>query len=84
MPLTLAERASARVAGRLSIIFAATELGAPMLISQFLSPDDLLWLTPVNPAQVEIVDDDGRRVGRCSPSDRPWRKAMGWTPPDGI
>jgi acyl-coenzyme A synthetase/AMP-(fatty) acid ligase len=62
VPLGLAERAVARVSTRFMVGFGATEL-TPWMLSDFRTPDDLVWLTPTRPELVEIVDEGGAEVG---------------------
>lgn len=62
VPLSLAERAVARISTWFTVGFSATELGTVTMMSDFRTPDDLIWLTPVRD-RVEIVDDNGVSVG---------------------
>jgi len=63
VPLSLAERAVARISTWFTVGFSATELGAPAMLSDFHTPDDLIWLTPIRSGRVEVVDEDGGDVG---------------------
>jgi acyl-coenzyme A synthetase/AMP-(fatty) acid ligase len=63
VPLSLAQRAVARISTWFTVGFSATELGSSAMQSDFHTPDDLLWLTPNRPHRVEIVDEGGAEVG---------------------
>jgi acyl-coenzyme A synthetase/AMP-(fatty) acid ligase len=62
VPLSLAQRAVARISTWFTVGFSATELGAPVMMSDFHTPDDLIWLTPIRSGRVEIVDEGGAEV----------------------
>ena len=62
VPLSLAEHAVARISTRFTVGFGPTEL-TPWMLSDYHTPDDLVWLTPTRPELVEIVDEGGAEVG---------------------
>src|SRR5262249_33776638 len=56
---TLAEEAISRVTKRLSLTYAASELGTPLLLSRVGATKDMHWLAPDNGRTIEIVDENG-------------------------
>jgi len=57
--LALAREAITCLSKTLLASFSATETAGPTMISEFRAPDDLVWLKPVDPDRVQIVDENG-------------------------
>ena len=58
-PLDLAQKAVERVSRRLLAGFSSTELTTAVMLSPFSTAEDLLWLTPGEPAVVQVADEAG-------------------------
>ena len=57
-----AEAALVRAGASLWAYFGATEIAAGVMQSLVTAPEDVLWLHPIAPQPIEIVDDEGRLV----------------------
>jgi acyl-coenzyme A synthetase/AMP-(fatty) acid ligase len=58
LPLALAEAAARLLTKRITIFYGSSELGSPLMRSDYQAKDDLYWFTPVGARTIQIVDEN--------------------------